>query len=78
MPSQKLRGEVIMPLVIFEGPKMPAEMKRALAKSVTEAVSEATGHPKEIITMLIHENDPENVAPGGELLADRKGRESGD
>ena len=66
-----------MPIVIFEGPKMPVETKRKLAAAITDAVSTVTGYPREIITTVIHENPPENVAPGGELLVDRKARESG-
>ena len=62
-----------MPLIIFEGPPMDTETKRKLARSITEAVSGATGHRREIITTVIHENPPENIAPGGELLVDRKG-----
>ena len=65
-----------MPMIIFEGPKMATETKRQLVRAIAEAVSRITGHPKEIITTLIHENPPENIAPGGELLIDRKPRES--
>lgn len=30
------------------------------------------GLSKQVITVVIHENPPENVGPGGELLIDRK------
>ena len=63
-----------MPMIIFEGPRMETEMKRELVRAIAETVSRITGHPREIITTLIHENPPENVGPGGELLVDRKAR----
>ena len=66
-----------MPTVIFEGPRMDTETKRQLVRAIAEAVTRVTGHPKEIITTLIHENPPENVGLGGDLLVDRKARESG-
>ena len=66
-----------MPFILFEGPRMPVERKRELVSALTEAVSRVTGHPKEILTVLIHENQPENVGVGGELLADRLARGSG-
>jgi len=65
-----------MPLMIFEGPPMPVEKKRELVREVTEAVHRVTGHPKHILTVVIHENGPENVGAGGELLVDRWAREA--
>jgi len=56
---------------------MDVDTKRKLVRAIAEAVSGVTGHPKGIITTLIHENPPENVGPGGELLLDRKARQSG-
>ena len=66
-----------MPTVIFEGPRMETQKKRELVRAIAEAVSRVTGHPKEIITTVIHENPPENVGLGGELLVDRMGRDAG-
>jgi len=66
-----------MPLIIVEGPRMDTDTKRELARSIAEAVSRVTGHRKEIITTVIHENEPANVAPGGELLVDKWAREGG-
>ena len=67
-----------MPLIIFEGPKMETETKRQLVRALAEAVSRVTGHPQEIITTVIHENPPENIGPGGELLADRWASDPGE
>jgi len=64
-----------MPLIIFEGPHLEKEKKRELARSFAEAASRATGLPAQIITTIFHENGPENVAPGGELLADKWARD---
>lgn len=60
-----------MPLIIFEGPKMPKEKKRELVRLFTEAASRVTGIRKEVITTVIHENDKDNIGAGGELLSDR-------
>ena len=67
-----------MPTIIFEGPRMETEMKRELVRGIVETVNRITGHPKEIIMTLIHENPPENVGPGGELLVDKKVRSQGE
>ncbi len=61
-----------MPLITIEGPPMETEKKRELAKALVEAMHGVTGHRKEILTVIFHENAPENVAPAGELLSDRK------
>ena len=63
-----------MEFIVFEGPPMPVEKKRELVGALTEAAHRVTGHPKGILTVLIHENGPENVGVGGELLADRQAR----
>ena len=67
-----------MQLIIFEGPRMATEMKRELGRAVVDAVHNVTGHDKEILTLIIHENPPENIAPAGELLIDRPGHGPGD
>ncbi len=65
-----------MPLIIFEGPKMEKEKKRELVRAFAEAASRVTGIRKEVFTTVIHENGPENVGVGGELLTDKWARES--
>ena len=59
-----------MPIITVEGPKMALEKKREFAERTTQAFHEIFGHPKNIITVLFHENTPENVAAGGEMLID--------
>ena len=63
-----------MPLLTFEGPKLDLEQKRQLVHTLTLAASEAVGLPREIITVIIHENPPENIGAGGELLPDKWAR----
>jgi len=57
-----------MPTVIIEGPKADAETKRELVRRITEAVREVYGVRH--VSVIIHENEPENVGVDGELLAD--------
>ena len=61
-----------MPLVMIEGPEISLNKKRELVAKIAEVISSVYGLPKQIITVVIHENPPENVGPGGELLIDRK------
>ena len=61
-----------MPNITFEGPPIAdIEKKRALVKTVTEAASQAYGLPRETMVVVLKENQPENVAVGGILIADR-------
>ncbi len=46
--------------------------KRELVKKITDVIKEVYGI--EHVTVLIHENPPENVGVNGELLADRIAR----
>ena len=61
-----------MPLVNIEGPHIKdLDTKRKLVKAVTEVTAEAYHLPASAIIVVIKENLPENVAVGGELVADR-------
>lgn len=63
-----------MPNITIDGPRIEdLGRKRELVRSVTEAAVQAYGLPRQAMVILIKENDPENVAIGGELLADRPG-----
>jgi len=46
--------------------------KRKLVEKLTDSVAEVYGVPKENISIEIWENEPENVAHGGQLVLDRK------
>ena len=63
-----------MPVVTIEGPQLPLENKRVLVKEVTDALEKAYKFPRHVYGIIIRENPPENVASGGELVADRKAR----
>jgi len=45
--------------------------KRKLVEKLTDSVAEVYGVPKETISIEIWENEPENVAHGGQLILDR-------
>ena len=61
-----------MPSIVFGGPRIEdISKKRELIKTVTDAAVKAYGLPKQAMIVVIHENSPENVGIGGELLADR-------
>ena len=63
-----------MPTIIFEGPKLNKSQKAELDKSLTQIASKVTQIRQEAFSVLIKENDPENVGVGGELLIDRRRR----
>ncbi|SCY34428.1 4-oxalocrotonate tautomerase DmpI [Alkaliphilus peptidifermentans] len=60
-----------MPFISFDGPKLTKEQKENLVKGLTEVSSEVLKMPKEIISIVIRENEAENVGVGGELLVNR-------
>jgi 4-oxalocrotonate tautomerase len=61
-----------MPVITVEGPKInDTDRKRKLVASITEAAHEAYGLPRSVYVVYIKENNPDNVAVGGELLCDR-------
>jgi 4-oxalocrotonate tautomerase len=64
-----------MPTITVEGPHIPLEKKRRLAKGLWEVATAVYEEvPAEAIVVLIRENGPENVGVGGELLVDRRGK----
>lgn len=66
-----------MPTVIIEGPPIKElDKKRKLAKDITEVAANAYGLPDKAIVVLIKENAPENVSVGGQLITDRRQRNS--
>jgi 4-oxalocrotonate tautomerase family enzyme len=46
--------------------------KRKLVEKLTDSVAEVYGVPKEAISIELWENEPENMAHGGQLLLDTK------
>ncbi len=61
-----------MPILTIEGPPInDMEIRRNLTKNLTQVAAEAYALPPEKIIILIRENRSDQVAVGGELLADR-------
>lgn len=60
-----------MPNITIKGPPIKdLDVKRKLAKEVTDSASRAYGIPAQAFVILIKENLPENVAVGGCMLCD--------
>jgi 4-oxalocrotonate tautomerase len=60
-----------MPIITLEGPQInDIETRRALVRGLTDVAAKAYGMPPEKMIVLIRENTPEQVAVGGELIAD--------
>jgi 4-oxalocrotonate tautomerase len=60
-----------MPIITIEGPQIEdIDTRRALVRELTDAAARAYGLPREKMIVLIRENTPEQVAVGGELIAD--------
>jgi len=61
-----------MPTATLDGPPIEdVEVKRILVKEITDALEKAYKLPREVYTVLIKENFPENVGVGGNLIIDR-------
>jgi 4-oxalocrotonate tautomerase len=62
-----------MPTATLEGPPIAdLEAKRNLVKEITDALVKAYNMPKEVFTVVIKENSPNNVGVGGKLIIDRR------
>jgi len=62
-----------MPIITIDGPRInDIDKRRRFVEQLTTAATEVYNMPKEKIIVLIRENSPEQVAVGGELIADRK------
>ncbi len=60
-----------MSMITVEGPPISVEAKRQLAKELADALANAYPDIKrEYFLIFIHENGLENMASGGELIAD--------
>ncbi|WP_238565097.1 4-oxalocrotonate tautomerase DmpI [Thermococcus litoralis] len=64
-----------VPMVIIEGPKADVETKRELVKRITEVIREV--YKVHHVSVIIHENETENVGSDGELLSDIIARRRG-
>lgn len=60
-----------MPVITIEAGLLTKEQKRKLAVELTQHAADIMKVPKEIITLLIKENNPENVGFAGEWLGEK-------
>lgn len=60
-----------MPVITIEASRFTLEKKRELAKVLTTAASTIMNIPEAGWTVLIKDNDRDNIAVGGVLLSDR-------
>lgn len=65
-----------MPIITVDGPRVAdVAKKREFVKKVTDAAADLFSDiPRDAIVVILKENVPENVAVGGELVCDRRGR----
>jgi 4-oxalocrotonate tautomerase len=61
-----------VPIITASGPHLDVEQERKLAEKLTDAACAVYDRPRDSIIVIIRENDPENVAVGGELVRDRQ------
>ena len=62
-----------MPTVTIDGPMIKdMDKKRNLVKEITDAMEKAYGMHRQVFTVVIKENSPENVGVGGTLIIDRR------
>lgn len=66
-----------MPIITIDGPPIAdLDVRRTLVRELTEAAARAYAMPPEKMIVLIRETTPEQVAVGGELIADLRPNES--
>jgi len=57
-----------MPTVIIEGPRTDVETKRELVRKITDVIRDV--YKVHHVSIVIHDNETENVGVDGELLSD--------
>ncbi|SHI78034.1 4-oxalocrotonate tautomerase DmpI [Propionispora hippei] len=60
-----------MPVITLEASKMSREQKAKLVQEFTESTLNILNVPKQSITVLIKENEKDNIGVAGQLLSDR-------
>ncbi|SDC50533.1 4-oxalocrotonate tautomerase family enzyme [Geotoga petraea] len=66
----KFKGGVHMPFIQFDGGKMTKEKKAELVAKLTETAQEVLGIPTQAFSVIIRENDMDNIGQGGKLLSE--------
>jgi 4-oxalocrotonate tautomerase len=61
-----------MPVITLEAGKLNKEQKIQLVKEFTGTASKVMNIPEQAFTVLLKENEPENIGVGGQLLSEIK------
>ncbi|MCE5234857.1 MAG: 4-oxalocrotonate tautomerase DmpI [Clostridiaceae bacterium] len=61
-----------MPVITLDSSRLTKAQKAQLAKEFTESAARIMELPKEVFTVLLRENDADNIGVGGTLLSDRQ------
>ena len=59
-----------MPVIILEGTKLTKEQKVKLVKELTKVAADITEKPQEVFSVLLKENELDNIGAGGKILSD--------
>ncbi|WP_026695659.1 4-oxalocrotonate tautomerase DmpI [Peribacillus kribbensis] len=61
-----------MPYIQFDGPVLSKEKKAELVEKFTKVSQEVLNMPEQAFTVIIRENDSDNVGVGGKLLSEHQ------
>ena len=67
-----------MPTIFFYGPKLDKEKSRDMISSFTETASRVTGIDSSAFVVYLREATHDSIGVGGELLEDRKKKDTND
>lgn len=60
-----------MPVIIVESNKLDLDKKREYIKKLTEITAEIYNLPEAAVTILLKENESDNIGVGGDLLSEK-------
>jgi len=72
--NQKGKGEINMPIISWEGGKLTKEQKRDLIQRLTEVSVEVTKVPAKFYSVVIREQQDENLGFAGETVEEIKAK----
>jgi 4-oxalocrotonate tautomerase len=72
--NQKGKGETNMPIISWEGGKLTKEQKKDLIQRLTEVAVEVTKVPVKFYSVVIREQQDENLGFAGETVEEIKGK----
>ena len=58
-----------MPVITIEAGDMSKEQKRTLIEGFTKFASETLNIPTQAFTVILKQNDPDNIGSGGKMLS---------